>query len=324
MGTRSEQVVTLRGRLRHYSSMNFHSLMTLQLATCTAIRDGGAPAAALRDLLDNGSSAAPDSVSEILAFVQQTLGPAFDLPLRLQRAAAELDDAVQRANQVHPHVIDHYALELAHRTLSRITSHMLDDAMWQAMKRGYGDAGPTLHGLPQAMLQQAVVLEAAAPHTRESLALAGQAFSSAVSHGPGGTYAMPEKMLMERDLAYRAVSDLNLRLGLVLLGEEVPMTVDRLLEWCGAYRPGVLEYGWQVARALWGMGEGLSPCCERVSALLRETLRASGAVMLSLNIPNAPTPGCAMSGLAAQVVIEALADEKFQSEPDARATPQQA
>ncbi|WP_188970340.1 hypothetical protein [Deinococcus aerolatus] len=283
------------------------------MATATTIRGGGSPASALFDLLDNGSRAAPDSVREVLAFAQQALGPTFDLPARLQRAAAELDAAVQRADQVQLHVLDHHALFLAHQTVARITRHVLDDVEWQALVRGGGDAVAEPNPPYEALLRHAGVLEAAALLTRESLALAGRAFGAAVSHGPEGTYAIPEATLMERDLEHDTVADLDLRLALVLLGEEVPMTPDRLLEWCRAHRPGVLGYGQQVAQALWGMGEGLVPCCERVSALLRETLRASGAVMLSLDTPTTPTPRCAVSGLAVQLVLQSLSDKEFQA-----------
>ncbi len=124
---------------------------------------------------------------------------------------------------------------------------------------------------------------------------------------------MPESALTQRDLAYHTVADLDLRLALVLLGEEVPMTADRLQEWYRAHRRGVPGYGRQVAQTLWGLGESLSPCCERVCALLCETLRASGAVTLSLNIPSAPTPASVVTGLTVQMVIEALSEEEFQA-----------
>ncbi len=81
---------------------------------------------------------------------------------------------------------------------------------------------------------------------------------------------MPESALTQRDLAYHTVADLDLRLALVLLGEEVPMTADRLQEWYRAHRRGVPGYGRQVAQTLWGLGESLSsaasasvPCCAR-------------------------------------------------------------
>ncbi len=78
-------------------------------------------------------------------FVQQTVRPTFDLPARLQRAAAELDSAVQRANLIHPHVIDHHALARAGKTLTRVTNQVIDDAMWQALMRG-GCALPASRG----------------------------------------------------------------------------------------------------------------------------------------------------------------------------------
>lgn len=278
------------------NSLDLRHLITIQEATCATIRGGGAPASALCDLLDNGSRAAPDSVHELLSFTQQTLGSTFDLSARLQRAAAELDGAVQRADQAQLHVLDHHALFLARRTVARVAGHLFADSEWQALMSGGGNLEAERKPPHLALLRHAGVLEAAAPRTRESLALAGQTCTAAVGYGLEETCELFETALRRRDFVHHTVAGLDLCL---VLGEEVPMTLNRLQEWYSAHRPDVLEYGLRVADALRILGEAPLTRWTRVGDLLSETLRASGAVMLSMDTR---TRRSAVSELAAQLV----------------------
>ncbi|MBB5235564.1 hypothetical protein [Deinococcus budaensis] len=102
-------------------------LDALQTVAADARRTEGPAACAPHDLRENGSRAAPTSVRAVLTLVQQTVSPGFNLPTRLRRAAAELDDAVQCANLAYPHVLDHHALFLVYRTVARVTGHLLTD-----------------------------------------------------------------------------------------------------------------------------------------------------------------------------------------------------
>lgn len=261
---------------------NLRHLTTLQMAAGDALRTGGPLARAVRDLLENGNDAAADSVHEVLSLLGEVVPNG--LTARVQTAAADLGEAVRRAHQAFPYALDQCSLVLAHQTTQRVTAHLVTDDEWQALARGVGEPAPDLVPPHLALIQHGGVLAAVDPHAREIVNRADHVMTQVVGCRIAGAYAPPEPALVRRDLAYHDVPDLDLRLGLVLLGRAQRLTTDDLMDWYLEHRPMVPLHGVHMAGALQVLGEDSLRCSERVHALLTEALRASGAVLSFLAV----------------------------------------
>jgi len=255
----------------------------LEGAASATVLAGEPTAHALHSLLRFGPNAR-NYVSAVLALAERTLPDRFGLPGRLRRAAAEVDRAVALAHQAVPGVLDVWALSLASRTVAHVTGHLLSEAELLALARGAGQPEANLGRVRQALLLESGILDRTTAVTARRLSRADQTCSAAVSHGHGGVYTLPDPAVEERDRACLAEPDLDLRLGLVLLGEPRPMNANEVLYWYLGNRPGVYEQAIHTAAALRALGEEPMAGYLRVHDLLVEALSVAGASLLSYSV----------------------------------------
>jgi hypothetical protein len=258
--------------------------LALQGAAFASVMTGGPTLQALQSLLCSGPDGSRDNASVVLALAQQTLPGTFDLPGRLQRAAREVECAVALAQRASPNVLDTWALALASRMVARATAHLFSDIELLVLAQGAGQPAPDLVRVRQALLLHGGVLQEVNAAAQQALSQAEQAFGRVVSNGPGDTYAVPHPEVEERDRRFHEVPDLNLRLGLVLLGQPHSMSMDEVHDWFVQHRPSLLHHGIKMATAMDALGEEPITCCSRVNDLLAEALRASGAVLVSRSV----------------------------------------
>ncbi|UQN06490.1 hypothetical protein [Deinococcus sp. QL22] len=262
-----------------------HTLaLALQGAAFASTMTGGPTLQALQSLLCSGPEGSRDNARVVLALAQQTLPGTFDLPGRLQRAAREVECAVALAQRASPNVLDSWALALAKRTVARATAHLFSDIDLLVLAQGAKQPEPDLVRVRQALLLHGDVLHEVNAATQRALGEARRAFSRVVSNGPEGTYALPHPEVEERDRRFYQVPDLNLRLGLVLLGQPQPISMDEVHDWFVQHRPGLLHHGIKMASAMDALGEEPITCCSRVNDLLAEALRTGGAVLVSRSV----------------------------------------
>lgn len=242
----------------------------------------GESAAALRALLGAGRLPTTEHVLQVLDMAEQATGGTFGLTARLNHGAAEVERVVALAHRTEPNGLDRATFLSAHQTVEHVTEHLFSTAELAAIVQGSGIQDCTLNMVRRHLLRGSGLLDASAPPgARQRLDHADQA--SRPVEWPDFDLRMDlrDQEVVTRDRQHHAQSNINLRLGLVLLDTPTPMTAADLRAWFQQHRPDVLQLARRQARVLGALGESYMAGCNRVHSLLQPAIECAGANRLA-------------------------------------------
>lgn len=219
-------------------------------ALCAASRLGAAATDdAISDLAQNGSVANKASAQHLLDLLGRTLpNNAAALQARQRCGADHLEKVLRRAHAVAPDVLDLPAMLNAPQVVEQVTVPLLTDEELQSMLLGGNLSGVELRRFRQGLLVHGGILDQLSPAAHGLLVRAQKATDAVTS--PVWRNPNCWAGVNSADQMVAAEQNLDVRLGVVLLGEQRSLTVEEFLDWMACTRSDLFPNLLQLAQVL--------------------------------------------------------------------------